>query len=42
MPAFVLAGDRPHVRFARDPYVYGSFMVAYVRQGKAIWLHEAS
>ncbi len=41
MPAFVLAGDRPHLRLARDPYVYGCFMLAYLRDGKAVWLHEA-
>lgn len=42
MPTFVLAGDRPHLRLARDPYVYGCFMLAVVRDGKAVWLHEAA
>ncbi len=42
IPAFALAGDRPCVRLARDPYVYGCFMAAYARGNKAVWLHEAA
>lgn len=41
LAALVLAGDRPSLRLVCDPYVYGCFMLAYVRGDRAVWLHEA-
>ena len=38
----VLAGDRPLVRLAAKPYVYGAFSAAIVRGGKGRWFHEYS
>jgi hypothetical protein len=42
IPAIVLAGDRPLVRFGNGAMLDGTFMVALARGGKARWLHEAS
>jgi hypothetical protein len=38
--AFVLTGDQPIARFAKDQYLYGTFMVAIERDGKAKWLQQ--
>ena len=38
--AFVLTGDQPIGRMAQDQYVYGTFMLAIVREGKAKWLQQ--
>lgn len=38
--AFILAGDQPIARLAMDKYLYGTFMLAVVRNGKAIWLQQ--
>ncbi len=37
--AFVLAGDRPVLRFASGDTVHGTFLVGVVRQGRGYWLH---
>jgi len=41
-PSYVLAGDRPHVRLARIPFVYGCFTLAVWRGDRAYWLHESA
>ncbi|MFI5358217.1 MAG: DUF4450 domain-containing protein, partial [Opitutales bacterium] len=38
--AFVLAGDRPIVRFASGDTLHGTFVAGIVRAGKTHWLHE--
>jgi hypothetical protein len=38
--AFVLTGDQPIVRMAKDQYLYGTFMLAIERNGKAKWLQQ--
>ena len=40
VPAVVMAGDLPHIRFAHDPCVCGCLMMAVDRGGKAKWLHD--
>lgn len=42
MPAFILTGDRPYIRFMNDPYIYGSLMIGVLRDGKGKWLHHFS
>jgi hypothetical protein len=42
MSAFILTGDRPYIRLMNDPYIYGSFMIGIIRNGKGIWLHHFS
>lgn len=37
--AFVLAGDRPVLRFASGDTVHGTFMVGVVRERRTAWLH---
>lgn len=37
--AFVLAGDRPALRFASADTVHGTWLVGVVRGGRAAWLH---
>lgn len=36
--AFVLTGDQPIVRLAKNQYLYGTFMLAIERKGKTKWL----
>lgn len=38
--AFILTGDLPIARLARDQYLYGTFMVAIKSGGKSKWLHQ--
>jgi len=38
--AFILAGDKPIARLAKDHYLYGTFMLAVERNGKLKWLQE--
>jgi hypothetical protein len=38
--AFVLTGDQPIARLAKDEYLYGTFMLAVERNGKAKWLQN--
>lgn len=40
-PAAALAGDRPLIRFLEDQYVFGTFSVALIREGKGKWLQDA-
>jgi hypothetical protein len=42
IPAIVVAGDRPLVRFGSGAVQNGTFMVALARAGKAKWLHDFS
>ncbi len=42
MPALVMAGDRPCLLFASEPYICGEFMVAMVRGDQGRWLHQFS
>ncbi|MDA1044827.1 MAG: DUF4450 domain-containing protein, partial [Verrucomicrobia bacterium] len=37
----ILAGDRPHLRFANKPNVYGCMTLAIQRGSDAQWLHNA-
>ena len=37
----LIGGDRAFARFASDPYVYGSLMVAVVAHDQGEWLHLA-
>lgn len=39
--AFVLTGDQPIARLVKDQYLYGTFMLAVERGGKAKWLQQA-
>lgn len=39
---FVLAGDRPFLRLLQEPYDYGTFMVAMIRDGQGKWLAECT
>jgi len=39
---FPLAGDRPMLRLIRDPYLYNSFLVAFVRGDHAMWLQDCT
>ncbi len=38
--AFVLTGDQPIARLIKDQFLYGSFMLAVERNGKAKWLQK--
>jgi len=38
--AFILAGDQPIARLVKDQYLYGTFMLAIERNGKAKWLQQ--
>lgn len=38
--AFILAGDQPIARLAKDQYLYGTFMLAIERNGKTKWLQQ--
>ena len=38
--AFVLTGDKPFARLVKDQFLYGSFMLAVERSGKAKWLQD--
>jgi hypothetical protein len=38
--AFVLTGDQPVARLAKDQYLYGTFMLAIERNGKGKWLQQ--
>ena len=38
--AFVLTGDQPIARLAKDQYLFGTFMLAIERKGKAKWLQQ--
>ncbi|MBE0653567.1 MAG: DUF4450 domain-containing protein [Bacteroidales bacterium] len=38
--AFILAGDKPIARFAKDNFMYGTFMLAVVRDDEAKWLQD--
>lgn len=40
--AFILTGDRPIARLAKDQFIYGAFMLAAERNGKSKWLHHFS
>jgi Domain of unknown function (DUF4450) len=40
--AFILTGDKPLIRFAQTPYVYGSFMLGIVRDNKLKWATDCS
>lgn len=41
-PAFTQAGDRPHLRFACKPNVYGCMTLAVQRGQASQWLHDFS
>ncbi len=38
--AFILAGDQPVARLAKDQYLYGTFMLGVIRDGKGKWLQH--
>lgn len=38
--AFILAGDQPIARFAKDDCIFGTFMVAIIRDNKSVWLQN--
>jgi len=38
--AFILTGDQPLARLAKDQYIYGTFMLAIEREGKGKWLQQ--
>ena len=38
--AFILTGDQPIARLVKSQYIYGTFMVAVERNGKALWLQQ--
>lgn len=38
--AFILTGDQPLARLAKDQYLYGTFMLGIERNGKAKWLQQ--
>lgn len=38
--AFVLAGDQPIARLAKDQFLFGTFMLAVERNGKTKWLQQ--
>jgi hypothetical protein len=38
--AFILTGDKPIARLAKDHYLYGTFLMAIERNGKVKWLQE--
>lgn len=38
--AFILAGDQPIARFAKDDCLYGTFMLAIIRDNKSKWLQN--
>ena len=38
--AFVLTGDQPIARLVKDQFLYGTFMLAIERGGKAKWLQQ--
>ncbi|MDP4273134.1 MAG: DUF4450 domain-containing protein [Bacteroidota bacterium] len=38
--AFILAGDQPIARLAKDQYLYGTLMLAIERNGKNKWLQQ--
>lgn len=40
--AFILTGDKPLIRFAHTPYLFGSFMAAVEHNGKLKWLIDCS
>jgi hypothetical protein len=40
--AFILTGDKPLIRFAQTPYIYGSFKAAILHNGKLKWLDDCS
>jgi hypothetical protein len=40
--AFILTGDKPLIRFAHTPYLFGSFMAAVKHNGKLKWLIDCS
>jgi len=39
-PAFAAAGDRPHLRFANKPNIYGNLTLAVQRGEATRWLHD--
>ena len=40
--AFVLAGDQPIARLAKDQFLFGTFMAGIQRNGKIKWLQNCS
>jgi hypothetical protein len=40
--AFVLAGDQPIARLAKDQFLYGTFMAGIQRNGKTKWLQNCN
>ena len=40
--AFILAGDKPFIRFAQTPFIYGSFMLGVIRNDKLKWVTKCS
>ena len=40
--AFILTGDKPLIRFAQTPYIYGTFKAAILHNGKLKWLDDCS
>lgn len=40
--AFVLAGDQPIARMAKDQFLYGTFMAGIQRNGKTKWLQNCN
>ncbi len=40
--AFILAGDQPIVRLAKNQFLYGTFMAGIQRNGKLKWLQNCS
>ncbi len=42
VPAMILCGDKPLMRFIQDPYYYGVLMIGVLREGKGTWCQDFS
>ena len=40
LPAVLMAGDQPAMRFEHQPYRCGTLMIAFTRDGRTRWLHD--
>lgn len=38
--AFILTGDKPVAKLAKENYLYGTFLLGIIRDGHGIWVHE--
>jgi len=38
--AFILTGDQPVARFAKEQYLYGTFILGIIREGEGKWLQQ--